>query len=482
MSTARFTTGSTMRHVAVMTSTGAVGLMALFLVDVLNLFYISLLGQEELAAAIGFAGTLQFFMISVSIGLSIGATAIVSRAIGAGEDETARRLAASSMLTLVLVLTVVTVGLWIWRDAALGLLGASGETLQLASRFLAIVLPPVPFLGIAMVSGGLLRALGDARRAMWVTLGGGAIAAVLDPIFIFGFGLGLDGAAIVTVFTRIAVAALGLAFTVGVHRMVGRLDPRAALKDARQLLAIAAPAVATQLSTPFGMAYLTGIVAQHGDEAVAGWAVVGRLTALAFGGIFALSGAVGPIFGQNLGAGLHERLRLIFRDALIFACFYVAVVWAVMAALSGIIAEGFGLSGAGADVFGAFAAFGAGAYLFTAALFVSNACFNNLGHPTWSTAFNWSRDAAVIPLLALVIGGGAAWSAILIQSIAGALVGTAAAISAWRFLRRFAAENVKTAETLPDATAAPYASGRAALVGPVEPPSSSPLADRGKTG
>ena len=75
---ARFTTGSTMRHVAVMTATGAVGLMSLFLVDVANLFYISLLGQTELAAAIGFAGTVQFLMISTAIGLSIAVTALVS--------------------------------------------------------------------------------------------------------------------------------------------------------------------------------------------------------------------------------------------------------------------------------------------------------------------------------------------------------------------------------------------------------------------
>ncbi len=81
---AKFVTGSTMRHVIVMTATGSIGLVSVFIVDALNLFYISLLGQQELAAAIGYAGTLMFFSISVSIGLSISATAITSRAIGAG--------------------------------------------------------------------------------------------------------------------------------------------------------------------------------------------------------------------------------------------------------------------------------------------------------------------------------------------------------------------------------------------------------------
>ena len=75
-----------------MTATGSIGLMAIFVVDFLNLFYIALLGQAELAAAIGYAGTVLFFTISFSIGVSIAGTALVSRALGA---PAARRGAAA---------------------------------------------------------------------------------------------------------------------------------------------------------------------------------------------------------------------------------------------------------------------------------------------------------------------------------------------------------------------------------------------------
>ena len=117
MSGATFTTGSTMRHVVVMTLTSSAGLLALFFVDAINLFYISLLGVTELAAAIGFAGTIQFFMISVSIGLLIAGSANVSRAVGAGDDAGARRLATSSLLTAVLALGVISAMVWVWRRA-----------------------------------------------------------------------------------------------------------------------------------------------------------------------------------------------------------------------------------------------------------------------------------------------------------------------------------------------------------------------------
>jgi len=464
MAEAKFTRGPTMRHVAVMTATGGVGLVWLFLVDALNLFYISLLGQRELAAAIGFAGTVQFFMISISIGLSIAATALISRSIGAGEGREARRLAASSLVVLVALLSVAAALVWLGRDWALGLLGATGETRQIAGRFLAMVLPSVPVLGLGMVSGGLLRAAGDARRAMMVTLSAGAVAAVLDPILIFGLGLGLDGAAIALVVMRIILAGIGLGFAIGVHDLVGRIDPRATLGDARQILAIAIPAVATQLSTPFGNAFLTGTVAVHGDAAVAGWAVVGRLTALAFGGIFALSGAVGPIFGQNLGAGLFDRIRSAYRDALIFATGYVLVAWALLWIASPWIVAGFGLSGAGSEVFRAFAAYGAGAFVFIGALFVANASFNNLGRAPWSTAFNWTRDGIAVPLLAVTIGGAAGPAgAVLIRALSGLLIGTVAAITAWRFVVRLDRAAIAAAAPVPSVAEPAFASGRAAL-------------------
>ena len=123
--TARFVTGSPMRHVLVLAGTGAIGMIAVFGVDLLNLFYISLLGHRAIAAAIGFAGAVSFLQVSFSIGMTIGVGALVSREIGAGHLDEARRLATSS-------LTVMVAPLRSWyRDMmtlswSLSLLGAEG--------------------------------------------------------------------------------------------------------------------------------------------------------------------------------------------------------------------------------------------------------------------------------------------------------------------------------------------------------------------
>ncbi|HET7409482.1 MAG TPA: MATE family efflux transporter, partial [Paracoccaceae bacterium] len=303
----------------------------------------------------------------------------------------------------------------------------------------AITLISMPLLGVSMGCSGTLRAVGAARQAMWVTLSGGIMAAALDPILIFGLGLELTGAAISMVAIRGVMAGLGLWFVVKRHRMAVLPRLREWVADLRPLLAIALPAIATQLSTPFGNAYLTSTVAEYGDGAVAGWAVIGRLSALAFGGIFALAGAVGPIVGQNYGARLPDRIRSTYRDSLAFVLLYVAVAWGVLWLCLGPIVAGFGLDEAGAGIVAAFVHGGAGAFVFTGALFVSNAAFNNLGRPIWSTAFNWTRDALAIPVLAALIGpvlglAGAVW----IQAIAAALVGSLAAVTGWLTVTRMA--------------------------------------------
>ena len=86
----RFVTGSLLRHIGVMAGTGAIGLVAIFAVDLVNLLYISMLGEQAIAAAVGFAGVVGFFHLSVFIGMLIGIAAVVSRAIGAQRMAEAR--------------------------------------------------------------------------------------------------------------------------------------------------------------------------------------------------------------------------------------------------------------------------------------------------------------------------------------------------------------------------------------------------------
>ena len=194
-----------MRHVAVMTATGAIGLTAVFSVDLLSLFWVSQLGDQAFKAAVGYVGLATFFAMSITIGLTIAASATVSRALGAGDRPRGRRLAASALTITAIIATVVAALMFVLRDWGLTtLLHASGEPLEVASKFLAITLPANVPMALGMAMSGVLRAVGDARRAMYVTLSGAIVTALLDPVLIFGFGLGVYGAAWATVAARVS--------------------------------------------------------------------------------------------------------------------------------------------------------------------------------------------------------------------------------------------------------------------------------------
>ena len=205
-----FTEGSLMRHVAVMTATGAIGLMAVFSIDLLSLFWVSRLGDQAFQAAVGYVGLATFFAISVNIGLTIAASATVSRALGAGDRPRGRRLAASALTITTIVSAAVAAVMFAFRDWGLTtLLHAHGEPLQVASTFLAITIPANVLMALGMTMAGVLRAVGDPRRAMYVTLSGAIVTAILDPLLIFGLGLGVYGAAWATVASRICWVVVG---------------------------------------------------------------------------------------------------------------------------------------------------------------------------------------------------------------------------------------------------------------------------------
>jgi putative MATE family efflux protein len=462
----KFTQGSTMRHVVVMTATGSIGLMAIFVVDFLNLFYIALLGEQELAAAIGYAGTVLFFTVSLSIGISIAGTALVSRALGGRRRDEARRLATSSlvfMAAVTLVLTLVTLPL---LSPILTLFGATGPTHAIAWRFLLIVLPTTPLMGIGMACSGILRSAGDARRAMYVTLSGGLLTAACDPLLIFGFGLGVDGAAITSVLTRLALIAVGLNGCIRVHNLLAPLDWRAAWRDARPLAAIAVPAVLANIATPFGNAIVTGAVARYGDSAVAGYAVIGRVVPLAFGVIFALAGSIGPILGQNLGAGRPDRVRRAMADGMIFTTGYCVVMCIALVILREQVVRLFGATGEGAELIRFFCIYVAPSWIVVGWLFVANAAFNNLGFPTWSTVFNWGRaTVGTLPFVWLGATQFGAAGVIAGQAAGSVLFGIGAVIVCFWVVGQLAVRQIKPRrEEVPTVAPPipPFSSGKAA--------------------
>jgi putative MATE family efflux protein len=416
-SDAVFTRGSTMGHVTRMTVTGSIGLMAIFLVDFLSLLYVSWLKDETLTAAVGFASIVLFLLISFNIGFMIAATALTAKRLGAGDREGARRVAGASIAWMVVAALALTAILMPLIGPILGLLGATGRTADVAHAYLVITLPSHVLMALGMGWSGALRAVGDANRAMYVTLAGGLVTAVVDPILIFGLGLGVNGAALCVVISRVVFALVGWYGAVRVHDMTARPTLACMTSEFRRIAGIATPAILTNIATPLSLAVVARIVSDFGPAAVAANAVIDRLTPIAFGALFALSGAVGPILAQNWGACRFDRMRKALADSFLFAGLYVLASWIVLVLLRHALVDAFHLTGTAAAGLLFFCWFSGPMWFFIGLLFTSNAVFNNLGFPLYATFFNWGRATlGTVPF---------AWVGAKFHGFEGALAGVA---------------------------------------------------------
>lgn len=424
-----------MGHVVRMTLTGAMGITFVFVVDAANLYWISRLGDPQLMAAIGFSFAIQFLSVSVGIGLMIGAVALISRGIGRGQHGLARRHATSAMMIAFAIQSLVGLLILVFRHQIVDLSGATGETAALAARYLAMTVPSLGVMAAGMVANGALRAEGDGLRSMSVTLTSGGVAMVIDPFLIYGLGMGLDGAALGVVLSRFVMLGMAFRFATGPHDLLARPRRRDVMATLRPFMAIAIAAILTQLAAPVGNYVLTSVMAQFGDQAMAGWAVVGRLMVVAFGGIFSLAGAIGGIFGQNFGARDHARVLSTYRDAVLFGVGYTLIMWALLSLAAPGIAALFDLQGPAQEVLRAFTHVGAGGFVFGSMLFVSNAAFNALGKARRATLTNWLRDGVLaLPAALWLAGVFGAEGVIYAQALCSLVVGLGAVYWGWRFV------------------------------------------------
>ncbi|HSR79577.1 MAG TPA: MATE family efflux transporter, partial [Hyphomicrobiaceae bacterium] len=432
----RFVTGSIARHILVMTGTSAVGLMSIFFSDFANIFFLGLVGDLQLLAAVGYASSILFFLISGSVGMAMAVTALVAPALGARELPRARRLATHAIVFAGSASVLTVAAAWLMLPVLLGWLGSSGRTLALAHDFLLIVLPSLPPLALGMCASAVLRSAGDPRRAMYITLAGAVVATALDAILILWLGLGIYGAALAAVASNVSILGIGWWGLARVHGLLARPDWRAFPYDARLIARFAVPAVLANLATPAGGAYVTAAMAHLSEGAVAGWAVLGRIIPVAFGTIFSLSGSIGAIIGQNLGAREFDRVRAALNGGLMFAAAFSLIAWLVLALSAPLLVYLFNARGDAAGLIVFFCRWLAPLFAFFGTLFVCNAACNTLGRPHYATALSWGRATlGTVPFVTL----GAHWGAegVLAGHMAGGIAfGLGAVVVVRSLIRR----------------------------------------------
>jgi putative MATE family efflux protein len=303
----------------------AIGVLALLGFQLVDSAFIARLGTAPLAAQT-FTFPLSFLIIGIQVGLGIAIAALVSRALGAGEEARARRLGSLVLLAGAAAIALLALLLWAIQGPVFTILGADAATRELIRGYWGPQLLAA-WLGAALYFGySLFRAHGDTwlpGKMMVVT---SLVNLVLDPLLIFGIGpwsgLGLPGAAWAT------VIAFGVGLAVLWRRVrntdwLAREGLAAELRvSMRPFLGIAGPAMVSQLMPPLAAMLAITVVASLGEASVAAWGLASRLETLSLMVVLAMTMSLPPWLGRCYGAGdwaqVHRLMRLALR---------VIVVW-----------------------------------------------------------------------------------------------------------------------------------------------------------
>lgn len=415
------------------------GLLATMSFNVVDTFYVAQLGNQPLAA-MSFTFPVVLVITSFGIGLGAGSSSAISRAIGEGDSDTARRLATDAIsLTFLVAGSLCLLG-WVFLDPLFSLLGATPELLPLVREYMTLWYVSAPFLMVPMVCLSALRALGMSRIQGWLMAAAALFNAGLDPLLIFGLwgfpALELQGAALATLITRLltfAVAIYILGFRVRLLTYPW-VAPATLMRSWRTIVHVGVPAMGTNVIVPLASAVVTMMVARYGTDAVAGLGVAMRIEPLTLIVFYALSGVIGPFFGQNFGAGEPARLAHAVRVLSLFC-----LGWGLLLALA-LLVGGQWLAGLFSDhgpvievaaFYLAVVPFSYGAYGIVMSV---NAAFNGLGRPLPAVVLSTGR--VVYVFLPLALAGQWLWGLkgiFLATALANLLVG----LWAWAWLHRY---------------------------------------------
>lgn len=399
----QLTEGSVAGHLVKLTVPMIWGVFAVIAFNLVDTYFVGQLGTSELAA-MSFTFPVVMTLGNLALGLGIGASSVIARAIGQGDRQQVRRLTTDSLtLSLLIVGIFIILGL-ATIDPLFSALGAGPEILPLVRNYMSIWYPGMIFLVIPMVGNSAIRATGNTTTTSVIMTVAAVTNIVLDPLFIFGmFGfprLELQGAAIATVLGRATTLVASL-FVLHRQQMLcfNLPKPTELLNSWRNILYIGLPAGATNMITPISIGLITSLLAFYGPETVAGFGIASRVESFSLIVLMALSASIGPFVGQNWGAQQYDRVRESLRMSFLFCLFWGMLAAAVLAPTSGAIASVFDPNPEVVAIASQYLIIVPISYAGAGGILIASATFNALGKPLPSVIMTLTRTLILyVPL------------------------------------------------------------------------------------
>ena len=420
-----------------------IGMIVQSLNNFVDAIWVSGLGTAALAAT-GVVFPFFFILIGIGNGLGVGASQAIARRIGVGDKEGASRVAAQVLVMGVIVGFVITAVFALFSEQIFSAAGA-GDYIDETLAYGIPIMVCSPIYMLSFIFSALLRSEGDARKSMTIQIAGVVVHLVMDPVLIFGLGLGLEGAAIASALSALMAAGIAVRY----YRrgdMYVTLSFRGFRFDReldRDIMRVGLPAslemILISISTLFMNLIIESVDPVNGVAIyTTGWRILDLLM------VFAVSfgSALVPISAAAYGQRSYERIKAVYVYALKYGIALMVTIAIVAIVAAPVLVHMFTYTGSAealAEEMTRFVRIGCLFLPFCMVGILTSSLFQSVGKGLWSMGATMLRNFlriplcyAMVPMMSLTM----IWWGVTAGEIIGTTVVAASGVFALRYIRR----------------------------------------------
>lgn len=307
-----------------------ISLLVAALYNVVDTYFVSGLGKEAVAA-VSVAFPIQLIFLGIGLTFGAGAGSYISRLLGGNNKKEASIVATVALLTSAILGIVTAIVLFCYLDGVLKFMGAIPSIIEISKSYTGIFIVGGILGAINVTVGNLAVAQGAAKISLKAMILGSISNMILDPIFIFGFNLGVRGAAIATLIARVITSLMYLIYFVGDKNLIEiklpNFKPTVAIY--KEILKIGISLLILQILQTISISKISYAASFYGEEAIAAMGIVLRIVTLGTNVVFGYMKGLQPLAGFNYGAKNYERVREAIKASVKWTNVF-CLVWTVI--------------------------------------------------------------------------------------------------------------------------------------------------------
>lgn len=302
------------------------------LYNVVDRIYIGRMGADATNALTGLGVCLPLITVVMAFAnlISSGGAPLFSIARGRGDERETKFLLGNSFLLLLIYGAAITILIYAFEEPLLRLLGASDETLPYAKDYMNIYAAGTIFVMISLGLNSFINAQGFAKTGMFTVIIGAVLNIVLDPLFIFVFGMGVKGAALATVISQLASAVWTVLFLTGKRTLI-KLSISAMRPQKKRIIKINTLGMSGFIMAATNSAVTTvcnsTLSVWGGDLYIAIMTIISSVRDVVQMPVMGMTNGIQPVIGFNYGAGCGKRVKAAIRDSAAVLIIYTGVMW-----------------------------------------------------------------------------------------------------------------------------------------------------------